>query len=55
MLGLGSFASPVLVGWLSDKTHSFAAGEYFYAGVLLLGGSALILGTRSGNRELFSP
>jgi MFS family permease len=48
MLGLGSFVSPVLVGWLSDKTHSFAAGEYFYAGVLLLGGGALILGTRRG-------
>jgi MFS family permease len=45
MLGLGSFVSPVLVGWLSDRTHSFAAGEYFYAAVLLLGGCALILGT----------
>ncbi|HSS13095.1 MAG TPA: MFS transporter, partial [Rhizomicrobium sp.] len=48
MLGLGSFVSPVLVGWLSDRTHSFAAGEYFYAAVLLLGGAALILGTGGG-------
>jgi MFS family permease len=47
MLGLGSFVSPVLVGWLSDRTHSFAAGEYFYAAVLLVGGIALILGTES--------
>ena len=46
MLGLGSFVSPVLVGWLSDQTHSLSAGEYFYAAVLLLGGGSLILGTR---------
>jgi len=45
MLGLGSFVSPVLVGWLSDRTHAFAAGEFYYAAVLLLGGAALILGT----------
>jgi MFS family permease len=46
MLGLGSLVSPVLVGWLSDHTHSMAAGEYYYSGALLLGASALILGTR---------
>ncbi len=46
MLGLGSFVSPVLVGWLSDRTHSLAAGEYYYAAILFLGASALILGTR---------
>ncbi len=45
MLGLGSFVSPVLVGWLSDRTHAFTAGEFYYAAVLLLGGVALILGT----------
>lgn len=46
MLGLGSFVSPVLVGWLSDRTHSLAAGEFYYAAVLLLGGTLLIAGTR---------
>jgi MFS family permease len=46
MLGLGSFVSPVLVGWLSDRTHSLAAGEFYYAAVLLLGGAILIAGTR---------
>lgn len=46
MLGLGSFVSPVLVGWLSDHTHSLAAGEFYYAAVLLLGGTLLIAGTR---------
>lgn len=55
MLGFGSFVSPVLVGWLSDRTHSFSAGEYFYAAVLLLGGSALLLGTKKdgAGREHF--
>jgi MFS family permease len=46
MLGLGSFVSPVLVGWLSDRTHSLAAGEFYFAAVLLIGGTALIVGTR---------
>ena len=50
MLGLGSFVSPVLVGWLSERTHAFAAGEFYYAAVLLLGGAALILGT-ARNRQ----
>lgn len=56
MLGLGSFVSPVLVGWLSDRTHSFSAGEYFYAAILLVGGSALLLGTKKdgAGREHFS-
>lgn len=49
MLGLGSFATPVLVGWLSDRTHAFSAGEYFYAALLLLGGAALILGTQAAD------
>lgn len=46
MLGLGSFVSPVVVGFLSDRTHTFAAGEYYYAAILLLGSTALIWGTR---------
>jgi MFS family permease len=46
MLGLGSFVSPVLVGWLSDRTHTLAAGELYFALVLCLGSTALLLGTR---------
>ncbi len=46
MIGLGSFASPVIMGWLIDQTHSMAAGELYLALVLLLGGSALLLGVR---------
>lgn len=51
MLGLGSFVSPILVGWLGDRTHSLAAGEYYYAAVLLLGAWALVAGTRGKSNE----
>jgi MFS family permease len=50
MLGLGSFVSPVLVGWLIDRTHSLAAGEYYFAAVLCVGSIALILGTAEWSR-----
>jgi MFS family permease len=46
VLGLGSFISPVLIGWLIDRTHTLAAGELYLAIVLLLGSLALLLGIR---------
>ena len=46
VLGLGSFISPVLIGWLVDRTHTLAAGEIYLAMVLLLGSLALLLGIR---------
>jgi len=46
MLGLGSFVSPVIVGWLSDQTHSLAAGEIYFAAVLVLGSLSLLLGVK---------
>jgi len=48
MLGLGSFISPVLVGWLNEHTRSLSAGEYFYAGVLFFGATALLAATPRG-------
>ena len=54
MLGLGSFVSPVLVGWLSDRTHAFAAGEFFYASALLLGGAMLIVATTKSDFPAFA-
>jgi MFS family permease len=45
MLGLGSFISPVLVGWLNEHTRSLSSGEYFYAGVLFSGATALLAAT----------
>jgi MFS family permease len=44
VLGFGSFVSPVLVGWLSDRTHTLAAGELYFAVVLSLGSTALLFG-----------
>lgn len=34
---LAGFASPYLVGWLKDATHSYGAGIMVLAGLLLLG------------------
>ena len=47
VLGLGSFISPILVGWLIDRTHTLAAGEIYFAAVLALGSTALLLGVPS--------
>ena len=47
MIGLGSFLSPVIMGWLIDRTHTMAAGEIYLAVVLFLGGAALLLGIRA--------
>jgi MFS family permease len=53
LLGLGSFISPVLIGWLIDRTHTLAAGEIYLALVLSLGSLALLLGVR-GSRAASS-
>ncbi len=31
-----------LVGWLADETGSLAAGQYYYAAVLLVGATAVL-------------
>jgi MFS family permease len=46
VLGLGSFISPVLIGWLIDRTNTLAAGEIYLALVLSLGSVALLRGIR---------
>ena len=33
---LGGFAGPAMIGWLKDRTGSFAGGLYFVAGLLVL-------------------
>ena len=47
MIGLGSFLSPVIMGWLTDRTQSMAAGEIYLALILSLGGAALLLGIKA--------
>jgi MFS-type transporter involved in bile tolerance (Atg22 family) len=39
---LAGFASPYVVGWLKDLTHSTAAGMYAVSSVLVLGAVAVL-------------
>ncbi|PXW26491.1 MFS transporter [Paraburkholderia caballeronis] len=39
---LGSAANPLVVGWLKDVTHSYAA-SLFYAAILLAIGAAIVV------------
>src|SRR5262249_23553247 len=43
----GGFVGPYLLGAINDATHSFAAGLFAIAGILVTGG-ALALGVRDG-------
>lgn len=38
---LGSFLSPMVIGWLAEKTGSLAAGQYYVAGILAVGALAI--------------
>lgn len=33
---LGGFFGPAMIGWIKDRTGSFAGGLYFVAGLLIL-------------------
>ena len=44
--GLGNFLSPIFVGWLSDRTGSLAAGQYYFAALLGIGACLLLIGIR---------
>jgi sugar phosphate permease len=39
---IGSLFSPMLVGWIASRTGSLAAGQYYFAVVMLLGAIAVI-------------
>ncbi len=41
LAGLGNFLSPILVGWLVDRTGSLAAGQFYFAALLALGGAVV--------------
>ena len=43
--GLGSMASPLIVGWLADHSGGVAAGQRFYGAVLLAGAFAMLIAT----------
>jgi MFS family permease len=42
LAGFGNFISPIIVGWLADETGSLAAGQYYYAVLLVIGGVAVV-------------
>jgi MFS family permease len=44
--GLGPFLSPIIVGWATSRTNALDTGEYFYAGLLVVGVLLMLLGTR---------
>ncbi len=44
---LGGFAGPAMIGWVKDKTGSFAGGLYFVAGLLVLSAVLTLLLARS--------
>src|SRR5262249_59902002 len=40
---LGSFAAPYIVGLLTDRTGSYAAGTYYFTGSMFVAGCLMIL------------
>jgi D-galactonate transporter len=48
--GLGSIVSPMLVGWLATQTNSFAAGQYYFSALLILGSITLLVGVKPPSR-----
>ncbi|MBB5987115.1 MFS transporter [Sphingobium lignivorans] len=46
LAGLGNFLSPILVGWLVDRTGSLAAGQFYFAGLLALGTAGVLVSQR---------
>ena len=49
--GIGSFLSPVLVGYLATKTGSLTGGYAYYAALMALGPLAMLYGTRRIERS----
>lgn len=42
LAGFGNFISPIIVGRLADQTGSLAAGQYYYAALLVIGALAVM-------------
>jgi nitrate/nitrite transporter NarK len=48
---LGGFVGPMVMGYLTTRTHSFAAGLWYLVGSLIVGG-LLMLGVGAGRRPV---
>ena len=42
LAGIGSLISPVIVGWLNEQTKTLAAGQFFLAGLLVIGAVTVV-------------
>jgi ACS family tartrate transporter-like MFS transporter len=47
---LGGFVGPSMIGWIKDRTGSFAGGLYFVAGLLIVSAVVTLLLARQANR-----
>jgi ACS family tartrate transporter-like MFS transporter len=47
---LGGFVGPSMIGWIKDRTGSFAGGLYFVAALLVLSAAVTLLLARRANR-----
>lgn len=52
---IGSAVSPLLIGWLKDKTGSFNSGLYFVAGLLVIGAILVIFIPMKNSRPRATP
>ncbi|HTI66338.1 MAG TPA: MFS transporter [Caulobacteraceae bacterium] len=43
---VAGFFSPIVVGWLTDRTGQLASGQYYFGGLLAAGAVALLVGLR---------
>jgi len=44
---LGGFVGPAMIGWIKDRTGSFAGGLYFVAALLVISAMLTLLLSRS--------
>jgi ACS family tartrate transporter-like MFS transporter len=49
---LGGFVGPWVIGWIKDRTGSFAGGLYFVAGLLVLSAILTLAVARAGRRAV---
>ena len=52
---LGGFAGPAMIGWVKDRTGSFAGGLYFVAGLLVLSAALTLMLARSADKVKIEP
>jgi ACS family tartrate transporter-like MFS transporter len=49
---LGGFVGPSMIGWIKERTGSFAGGLYFVAGLLIVSAAVTLLLAQRGRRPV---